>query len=880
MSSSHDSTCFEILAVLGEADWETITAVSDPPLSPDDLDILQDHEDVKVTNGRFSLTKSKASEIRSSLETENLAQYLHLHERAINYLVKQIQAGIQTFETPFLAVFERLSNRLLLDDPEQFIELAGVIQKVHLHSAIGQQRRDYYQGLALRKAERYIEAISVFTTLLAEPELDPHIQARTLNSRANCYRLIDRPEDALDGYEDSLSQWQTLGDRLNEGKVLLNMGIIAYDLQNYHIAEGCLQQATDIFFEIKSMPWWAIAQNELGLVYRDQGQWAAAMTCFEKLIAQRQTDDAQDHVGRGLENIGEIRLFQGRLDEAIVIFEQALEKMTTRVYKIDLYLHLGLTFQAKGNLTKAQALYFQALELAENIGRRNVLPHVHYRLGDVYRLLGDNMSALSHFETAAEVIEAAREPIQDEGLKISLFGRWHQIYEALVLHCLTMGDAARAFVWAEQARARAFSDIVQANHPPATFQLQNSSESQFETIQPTRIIIDDIQAVLPAGSAVLNFFTTGVLRRGIPLLQKISTQNPLRDHLIISARTLMFVVGSKKITVFECQINPNHLSISSPRGHDPHRLLDPDVMQKLYKSILAIAPDVHTANRLYIIPHGPLHHIPFAAVLHHKQKERPSFTGPTVVYAPSATLLFHNLLSERVQPNTESCLAVGYNSLSSERPLRYSEVEVTNIARIMHGESWVGSAPKKKALQKAAAQYHWLHFACHGWFNYDQPLASYLEIGQDECLTAHEILQTWRLKANLVILSACETGVSRILRGDEPMGLIRAFLYAGAKAVMVTQWQVEDLPTFLLMTRFYRLLQESKNGRLSEALYAAQQWLRTLPRDKIREFIAPLPVNVPEIEFPGNNQENTYPFSHPRHWAGFILVGDASLQSI
>jgi CHAT domain-containing protein len=137
-------------------------------------------------------------------------------------------------------------------------------------------------------------------------------------------------------------------------------------------------------------------------------------------------------------------------------------------------------------------------------------------------------------------------------------------------------------------------------------------------------------------------------------------------------------------------------------------------------------------------------------------------------------------------------------------------------------------------------------------------------------------MQDWQLSADLVVLSACQTGVSRVLRGDEPMGLIRAFLTAGAKAVIVSRWAVEDLPTFLLMSYFYWLLSESPGLDLSQALYHTRRWLRRATAAELREFAAGLPVENGRVELTAQLvalPSETRPYQEPRYWAAFMLIG-------
>ncbi|MFQ5420257.1 MAG: hypothetical protein ACE5EY_07830 [Anaerolineae bacterium] len=170
MSSGRDSICLTMLAVLGTADWATLTAVF-PSLTANDQQKLQLCEEVREENGRFSLAPDAAADFLHSLEQNDLPRYRELHERATHFLSSQILAGNQDVEPIFLTVFERLANRLLLDDPERLITLVDGVQDVPLNSAAGQQQRSYFKGLALRKAERFGAAIAAFTTLLTAPDL-------------------------------------------------------------------------------------------------------------------------------------------------------------------------------------------------------------------------------------------------------------------------------------------------------------------------------------------------------------------------------------------------------------------------------------------------------------------------------------------------------------------------------------------------------------------------------------------------------------------------------------------------------------------------------------------------------------------------------------
>jgi CHAT domain-containing protein len=114
----------------------------------------------------------------------------------------------------------------------------------------------------------------------------------------------------------------------------------------------------------------------------------------------------------------------------------------------------------------------------------------------------------------------------------------------------------------------------------------------------------------------------------------------------------------------------------------------------------------------------------------------------------------------------------------------------------------------------------------------ERPLESALHLGPGERLTVVDVIRRLRLRCRLVTLSACESGLSRVRRGDELVGLARAFHYAGAAAVLCTLWRVDERSTRLLMEQFYRLVRSG--APFAAALQSAQLTLR-----RTREFADP-----------------------------------------
>jgi CHAT domain-containing protein len=211
-------------------------------------------------------------------------------------------------------------------------------------------------------------------------------------------------------------------------------------------------------------------------------------------------------------------------------------------------------------------------------------------------------------------------------------------------------------------------------------------------------------------------------------------------------------------------------------------------------------------------------------------------------------------------------LALGYDGAAGRR-LRHTEAEAAAIARLCGGEVWRGASVMTGKLRDAAGAYRWLHLACHGEFDLEEPLRSWLEIGPGERLSAATVLDEFTLSAELVTLSACRSGVSRVLRGDEPIGLVRAFLSAGARAVLVTLWPVEDISARILMERFYRAL--LVDGDPAVALQGAQRTLRNLTLAEVREIMAGWGEEVADMPA----EDSVQPYADTAFWAAYALIG-------
>jgi CHAT domain-containing protein len=275
--------------------------------------------------------------------------------------------------------------------------------------------------------------------------------------------------------------------------------------------------------------------------------------------------------------------------------------------------------------------------------------------------------------------------------------------------------------------------------------------------------------------------------------------------------------------------------LETPEGHPE------EAVARLSARLLApVARSVARARLITVVPHGPLHYVPFAAL---SLDGVPLIDRAPVRVLPSASVL-RFLRSAPRQGGADRLLILGNPDLGDQRfDLPGAEAEAASIKALFPGSVLLtrGAATESR-LKAEGGLFPVIHIAAHGEFRTDDPLASRLLLAPDDAndgsLTAGELFGL-RLDADLVTLSACDTGLGKAAAGDDVIGLTRGFLYAGANSLVASLWPVADAETGMLMQTFYGNLRTMPKA---EALRAAQLALRSA---------AP----------------------HPYYWAAFQLTG-------
>jgi hypothetical protein len=295
-----------------------------------------------------------------------------------------------------------------------------------------------------------------------------------------------------------------------------------------------------------------------------------------------------------------------------------------------------------------------------------------------------------------------------------------------------------------------------------------------------------------------------------------------------------------------------------------------DLAVQLYERL--VKPLGKLPKRLIIIPSGPLSNIPFEALLSEKPANIQQFKSHKyfgisniISYSYSSTLLAEMISIKHSSYNNDF---IGFapsfgadnqdgvtmrNRRFALAPLNFNDKEINTARKILGtGDVYIGKEATEERFKKDASKYKIIHFATHGMANDRDPDFSLLAFSEIRDSIENEFLYVsdlynMKLNADLVVLSACETGLGEMRRGEGVISLARGFSYAGAKSIFTTLWSVNDQSTAIIIESFYKYLKEGKDK--DEALHLAK------------------------LDFLKSSDNSS---AHPFLWAPYILIGDTS----
>ncbi|MBS1796549.1 MAG: CHAT domain-containing protein [Acidobacteria bacterium] len=525
---------------------------------------------------------------------------------------------------------------------------------------------------------------------------------------------------------------------------------------------------------------------------------------------------------------------------------------------------LGEISRARGADEKAREIISATLERAAGQSRQ-----VEYLcLVSLGKITGDE----KFFRRAVALVENSRASLSAEEFRTAFLADKVRPYAELVRIRLAAGDVAGAFAWHERARARTlleamttddartaspedkklaalreelnwyYSRINRQNgdgltarrEAAALRRLAGKREVELAELERRRRI-GETAARRAAGE-----FTLESLRKKL-------TDTALIEFAVFDGKLSAFVVTDAELRFFRdfadertvaAEIRQFLFQVKTARFQNElsaanrrlalQRLLSHS--QRLYDALLRPLEAAVERKRLIFAAANLLHYLPFQA-LH--DGEGFLVEKREVGYAPSAAIL-QNCLN-RPAPALEKALLVGV----ADRLTPLVETEIAALGGLFRDSVELrGKRATLKNLHRNVGAADVLHLACHGTFRPDNPAFSALALSGGN-LTVGDA-RNLDLTNKLVTLSACETGLNKIVSGEELIGLMRGFLAAGARSLVLSLWTVSDSSTLGLMKNFYRHILSGSN--LSRALQAAQ------------------------IELLKENP-------HPYFWSPFIVVG-------
>ncbi len=703
-----------------------------------------------------------------------------------------------------------------------------------------------------------------------------------LNNIGNTYEAHGNYDLAVKNYERALKYFEELGDKGGVAVSLNNIGTIYQKQGDYGSALDYLKKSLKIKEALDNKAGIAFSLHNIGEVHRAEGRYDLALDYFQKSLAQY---EAIGEKARGqaltLGAMGIVYYLQGDYTKALEFAERA----TTIASQIDgrdvlweIRTTAGQAYRALNQPTQARRAFEEAIATIEVL-RASVA--------------GGEQEQQRFFENKISPYHEMIALLLDQSKPAEALAYAEQAKARALLDVLRRGrvNITKAMTAQEQEQEKKLNnDLMLLN-------TKISRESQ--RAQPDQVRLTSLKADLNKARLEYEGFQTGLYaahpdlkaRRGEVrnvTLEETATLLPeahgaLLEYVVTEDNTYLFVVtkengvnqGTLSLKTHKLAIKRKDLADQVERFRQQLAKRDltfREYSSKLYDLLLKPAEaELDGKKTLVIVPDGPLWELPFQAL--QQTQRRYLVEDHAISYAPSLTVLREMAkLHPKVKPDADSrtLLAFGNPALGNtstesvevsyrdERlaPLPEAEREVKALAQLYGATSrvYIGLEAREERLKAEAGRYRIIQLAAHALLNDASPMYSRVLLAQgadgakdDGMLEAWEMMNL-DLSADLVVLSACESGRGRIAAGEGVIGITWALFVAGSPTTVVSLWKVESLTTTELMLEFHRNLLSAGRAKSpvskAEALqHAAIRMLRS--RDH----------------------------RHPFYWAPFSVVG-------
>lgn len=633
--------------------------------------------------------------------------------------------------------------------------------------------------------------------------------------QAEVYVELGLSEEAVEMAEGSYQRFRELGTRYEIGRSLANLGIALGQ-------QGRLARALTTFSEAREM-----------FLQEDNLAWPSLLDLYRStlLLHQGNCQAAEDLCRPTLECFRSAAM-PGKQLQATILLSRIL--------------------LLKGEVHTAKALCQQALSLVADLELPALSFQAWLLAGEVSEASGDLSSASAAYQACRQTLEYLRGGLHTDELKIGLMKGRVEVYERLAKLCLATQASdpqamEKAFAYIEEARSRSLRDLI-FRSPSAGKQaspLPGSAGARIEDlrrelnwyyhrieheqlskdgIDPKQVDVlreqarvrerDLLRQEREVSGSGANYETTeqsrpvslqevrNSLAPGTVLIEYFSLGGSL-SAAVVSAQAFQIVpVGSlesiqQRLRLFSFQMNKFRLGPEYQKRFERLLLLSTQShLQALYQELIAPLSSYLDAQHLVIVPWGPLHALPFHALMDGDKYliERFSFS-----YSPSASI--YSLQKTLPAPTSVKSLIIGVESETT--PYVRSEIDAVASA-VQDAELLFGPDASESNLRAKGPGSRLIHIATHGYFRQDNPMFSAIRLA-DSYLSLYDLYHM-ELPADLLTLSGCVTGLNDITGGDELVGLVRGLFFAGARSLLLSLWDVDDQSTAELMGSFYRTL--------------------------------------------------------------------------
>lgn len=700
------------------------------------------------------------------------------------------------------------------------------------------EQRAYTLGnlaIAYEKTGKYSEALAAHQTVLdIFTGLEkPSLIGQELRNLGNVYAALGDYEKAIESYQEGLKIAQEVGDSLGEGISIGNLGYIYFLQGKQDEAISMYQQGLILSRNVGDLEQESIQLLNMGLAYHSLGDIHRAKELYQQSLTVAREGSFIDLEALSLMNLGLVTAGFNQFDNAIEYFEQSFALTNANnnpILTADTLNNLGHTLLAANRLEEAEIWLRESVRVLDSLRSSE--------LGDTYN--------------------------------VSIFDTQIYTYNLLTQILVESNQVESALEASEAGRTRAFSELLKSRTSDSTQRTTASiSPSATPSIADIRKIAREQNATLVEYALVPEeSFRVQGRQRGatseihIWVVQPDGTVHFRRSPIDTQTHRLEDLVKTSRAAI----------GVRSRGGFvsaEPEPIESNENLKTLHQLLISPIQDLLPTDpekQIIFIPQEDLFLVPFAALMDstgdYLIQQHTLLTAPSIEILALTQQQQAKLNSD--QPLTPADLLIVGNptmpevwdarsgQMKSLSPLEGAGQEAIAIANLFNTSALTGAAATEQTIKQRIGSARVVHFATHGLLEYGNPQDSGVSDvpgaialapgqGEDGLLTSAEILETLHLQAELVVLSACDTGLGDIT-GDGVIGLARSLIAAGTPSVLVSLWAVPDAPTADLMLDFYKEWGEGKNK--AQALRHAM--LKTME------------------EHPD-----------PKDWAAFTLIGEA-----